>query len=206
MLIALSESEADMATSFRRMAPLWLSYLLLFALSAMGPLVAQYGGLSRGHWAFLFLMPFVVGCVFYSFIMGEIVQHRTRLSGRSSWRWGLFHAVVIYAIFIVGIFDMLIQTVDVLYYAVWIAPSLASGLALVVGMAIMRLEQAHSDARYGVEVSRGDPWAAFFDLEWEEDTPRTITAPSGRDAAAAPKRKRKLFTSRDKRKDSAPEE
>lgn len=195
-----------MATSFRRMAPLWLSYLLLFALSGMGPLLAQYGGLSRGHWAFLFLMPFAVGCVFYSFIMGEIVQHRTRLSGRSSWRWGIFHAVVIYAIFIVGIFDMLIDTVDILYYGVWLAPALASGLGLVIGMAIMRLEQAHSDARYGVEVSRGDPWAAFFDLEWEEDTPRTITAPSAQDGQAAPKRKRKLFSGKRTRKEPEQQE
>lgn len=191
-----------MATSFRRMAPLWLSYLLLFALSAMGPLLSQYGGLSRGHWAFLFLMPFAIGCIPYSFIMGEIIQYRTRQSARSSWRWGLFHAIVIYAIFIVGIFDMLIGTVDFLYYAAWMAPAFVSGIFLVIGMAVMRVEQARSDARYGVEVSRGDPWASFFDLEWEEDTPRKVTAQTGHEGQA-PKRKRRIFTRNKSKTDAA---
>ena len=51
-----------------------------------------------------------------------------------------------------------------------------SFLLFVFGMFIMRVEQAHSDARYGVEVSRNDPWAAFFDLEWESDAPRKVAA------------------------------
>jgi hypothetical protein len=51
------------------------------------------------------------------------------------------------------------------------------------------MEQAHSDARYGVEVSRGAPWASFFDLEWEDDSPRTMTAPSAQDRGSKPKRK-----------------
>lgn len=188
-----------MARSFRRMAPMWLSYLLLFALAALGPLLAQAGGLSRGHWVFLFLMPFAIGCVPYGFIIGEVIQHRTRLSARSAWRWGLFHAVVMYAVFLVGIFDLLVETVDFLYYAVWLAPSLVSGLFFVIGMAIMRIEQAHSDARYGVEVSRGDPWASFFDLEWEDDTPRTVTAPSTQDSGE--KKPRRRFLGRNKSKD-----
>lgn len=158
-----------MGKSFKRMAPLWISYLILFGLSALGPVLSQYGGISRGHWVFLFLMPFAIGSIPYSFVIGEIVQHRTRASGRVAWRWGIFHAVVVYAIFIVGIFDMLMQTSDLLYYLVWLAPSFGSGLFFVFGMLIMRIEQAHSDARYGVEVSRGDPWASFFDLQWEDD-------------------------------------
>lgn len=158
-----------MGKSFKRMAPLWISYLILFGLSALGPVLSQYGGISRGHWVFLFLMPFAIGSIPYSFVIGEIVQHRTRASGRVAWRWGIFHAVVVYAIFIVGIFDMLMQTSDLLYYLVWLAPAFGSGLFFVFGMLIMRIEQAHSDARYGVEVSRGDPWASFFDLQWEDD-------------------------------------
>lgn len=168
-----------MFKSFTRLAPLWITYLLLFALSGAGPALTYYGpiqGIDRVHWVFLFLLPFSLGCMPYGFIMGEIAQHRTRASGRSSWRFGFFHFVVMYAVFLTGVFDMLSSVRDVLYYAVWIAPSFISGLLFVFGMFIMRVEQAHSDARYGVEVSRGDPWAAFFDLEWESDTPRKVTA------------------------------
>ncbi len=169
-----------MAKSFRRMVPLWVTYVILFGLSALGPVLSQYGGISRGHWVFLFLMPFAIGSMPYSFIMGEIAQHRTRMTGRAAWRWGLFHAVVVYAIFVVGIFDMLMETTDLTYYLVWMAPALASGLFFVFGALIMRIEQAHSDSRYGVEVSRGDPWASFFDLQWEEDSPRVMTARNNR--------------------------
>lgn len=165
-----------MGKSFRRMAPLWVTYVLLFGLAALGPVLSQYGGLSRGNWVFLFLMPFAIGCMPYGFIMGEVIQHRTRASGRSSWRIGLFHFVVMYAVFLVGIYDILMGSTEIMYYAVWIAPALASGLFFVFGMFIMRVEQAHSDARYGVEVSRGDPWASFFDLEWEDDSPRKMAA------------------------------
>lgn len=191
-----------MGKSFRRMVPLWISYVILFGLSALGPVLSQYGGISRGHWVFLFLMPFAIGSIPYSFIMGEIVQHRTRASGRVAWRWGLFHAVVVYAIFIVGIFDMLMETTDILYYVVWLAPALASGLFFVIGMLIMRIEQAHSDARYGVEVSRGDPWASFFDLQWEEDSPRVVNARSELERAEKPRRR----FGRRKKKDEAPAE
>lgn len=176
--------------SFRRTMPLWISYVILFGLSALGPVLSQYGGISRGHWVFLFLMPFAIGSLPYSFIMGEVIQHRTRASGRVSWRWSLFHAVVVYAIFIVGIFDMLMQTSDILYYLIWLAPSFASGILFAFGMFIMRVEQAHSDARYGVEVSRGDPWASFFDLQWEEDSPRVLNAHSELEAEQKPKRRR----------------
>ena len=176
-----------MARSFRRMAPLWITYLLFFALAAAGPALSRYGevaGIGRGQWVFLFLMPFAIGCMPYGFIMGEIVQHATRASARTSWRLGFFHFVVMYAIFLTGMFDLLANVHDVLYYALWLAPSFISGLLFVFGMFIMRVEQAHSDARYGVEVSRNDPWAAFFDLEWESDTPRKVTAraefPEGR--------------------------
>ncbi|MEE1158784.1 MAG: hypothetical protein UHS51_05120 [Atopobiaceae bacterium] len=184
-----------MGRSFGRMVPLWISYVILFGLSALGPALSQYGGIGRGNWVFLFLMPFAIGSVPYSFIMGEVIQHRTRASSRAAWRWGLFHMVVIYAIFIVGIFDMLLETRDILYYIVWIAPAFASGLFFVLGMLIMRKEQAHSDARYGVEVSRGDPWASFFDLQWEDDRPRNVVA--HRDRQPAEKPKRKLFSRRD---------
>lgn len=178
-----------MGKSFRRTAPLWISYVILFGLSALGPVLSQYGGISRGHWVFLFLMPFAIGSIPYSFIMGEVVQHRTRAVSRVAWRWGFFHMIVVYAIFIVGIFDMLMQTSDILYYAVWVAPAFASGLFFVIGMLIMRVEQAHSDARYGVEVSRGDPWASFFDLQWEEDSPRVMNARSERERPEKPRRK-----------------
>lgn len=177
-----------MFRSFKRMAPLWITYLILFGLSALGPALSRYGGISRGHWVFLFLMPFAIGCVPYGFIMGEVVQHRTRMSSRASWRLGFFHAVVMYAIFIVGVFDMLVESIDFLYYAVWFAPAIMSGLFFVLGMLVMRVEQAHSDARYGVEVSRGDPWASFFDLEWEEDEPRRVVAHADRPSADKPKR------------------
>lgn len=168
-----------MAKSFRRMAPLWITYVLFFCLAATGPLLSYYGeiaGIERGQWVFLFLMPFAIGCMPYGFIMGEVVQHATRASGRTSWRLGFFHFIVVYAIFLTGVFDLLSNVHDVLYYAVWLGPSFVSGLLFVFGMFIMRVEQAHSDARYGVEVSRNDPWAAFFDLEWESDAPRKVAA------------------------------
>ena len=168
-----------MFKSFKRLAPIWFTYLLLFALSAAGPALAYHGpvrGFDRVHWVFLFLLPFSIGSMPYGFIMGEIAQHKTRASGRSSWRFGFLHFVVMYAVFLTGVFDMLSNAHDILYYAIWLIPSFISGLLFVFGMFIMRVEQAHSDARYGVEVSRGDPWAAFFDLEWESDTPRKVTA------------------------------
>lgn len=180
-----------MGRSFRRMMPLWISYAILFGLAALGPALSRYGGIGRGHWVFLFLMPFSIGSVPYSFIMGEIIQHRTRASSRAAWRWGFFHMIVVYAIFIVGIFDMLMETRDILYYIVWLAPSFVSGLFFVLGTLIMRVEQAHSDARYGVEVSRGDPWASFFDLQWEDDLPHSIK--TGRERPSAEKSKRKLL-------------
>ena len=180
-----------MGKSFKRMAPLWISYLLFFGLAALGPLLSRYGGIGRGHWVFLFLMPFAIGCMPYGFIMGEVIQHRTRSSGRASWRIGFFHFVVMYAIFLVGIFDMLVDVKDFLYYLVWLIPSFLSGALLVFGMFIMRVEQARSDARYGVEVSRNDPWASFFDLEWEEDTPRTVAARN--EGGPSERRGRRLF-------------
>ena len=182
-----------MGKSFKRMMPLWISYLVLFGLAALGPLLSQYGGLSRGHWVFLFLMPFAVACVPYGFIMGEVIQHRTRSVGRVAWRLGLFHAVVMYAVFVVGIFDMLMQAADFLYFGVWLFPSFLSGVFFVLGMFIMRVEQAHSDARYGVEVSRGDPWASFFDLEWEDDGPRRVATRSELERPSAKRERRGLF-------------
>ena len=190
-----------MGKSFKRMMPLWISYLVLFGLAALGPLLSQYGGLSRGHWVFLFLMPFAVACVPYGFIMGEVVQHRTRSVGRVAWRLGLFHAVVMYAVFVVGIFDMLMQAADFLYFGVWLFPSFLSGVFFVLGMFIMRVEQAHSDARYGVEVSRGDPWASFFDLEWEDDGPRRVATRSEIERPSA-KRERRKLTGKKKKKDA----
>lgn len=190
-----------MGKSFKRMAPLWISYVLLFGLAALGPLLSRSGGLSRGHWVFLFLMPFAFGCMPYGFVMGEVVQHRTRSVGRVSWRLGLFHFIVMYAVFLTGIFDMLMQTSDLLYYLVWLAPSFFSAILFVVGMFVMRVEQAHSDARYGVEVSRGDPWASFFDLEWEDDERRNVPTEQVPDRPSAKKSKRKLFGGRGKKAD-----
>ncbi len=182
-----------MGKSFKRMAPLWVSYLILFGLAALGPLLSQNGGMSRGHWVFLFLMPFAIGCVPYGFIMGEVVQHRTRSVGRVSWRLGFFHFIVMYAVFLTGIFDMLMQISDVMYYAVWLAPSFFSGIFFVFGMWIMRVEQAHSDARYGVEVSRGDPWASFFDLEWVDDASRLAAPTVAPDRRSGKRERRKVF-------------
>ena len=186
-----------MGKSLRRTAPLLVSYVILFALAALGPVLSQYGGINRGHWVFLFLMPFAIGCMPYSFIMGEVVQHRTRSSNRTSLRLGFFHFLVMYAVFVVGVFDLLLGSVDVLYYVIWLAPAFASGICLIIGMLIMRVEQAHSDARYGVEVSRGDPWASFFDLEWEEDAPRKVAARNAADgddeASQDRRRSRGLF-------------
>lgn len=193
-----------MGRSFKRMMPLWISYLILLGLAAMGPLLSRNGGMSRGHWVFLFLMPFAIGCVPYGFVMGEVVQHRTRAVGRVSWRLGLFHFIVMYAVFLTGIYDMLMKTSDVLYYAVWLAPSFLSAIFFVFGMFVMRVEQAHSDARYGVEVSRGDPWASFFDLEWEEDGQRQVASGGVPNRPSAKKPKRKLFGGR-KKKDEAEE-
>ena len=189
-----------MARSFRRMAPLWITYILFFALAAAGPALSRYGdfgGITRGHWVFLFLLPFAIGCMPYGFLMGEVVQHATRASARTSWRLGLFHFVVMYAIFLTGVFDLLSSVSDILYYAVWLAPSFASALLFVFGMFIMRVEQAHSDARYGVEVSRNDPWASFFDLEWESDSPRKVAART-EFAREERKPKRRLFGKRRK--------
>ncbi len=196
-------SEEIMGRSFKRMAPLWISYVILFALAALGPLLSRYGGLGRGHWVFLFLMPFAIGCVPFGFVMGEVVQHRTRSSGRVSWRLGLFHFVVMYAVFLTGIFDMLMQTSDILYYAVWLAPSLFSGIFFILGMFIMRVEQAHSDARYGVEVSRGDPWASFFDLQWEDDSPRKVAARGTYEVVDRPPAKRQRRFGRRKGEEKA---
>jgi hypothetical protein len=64
-------------------------------------------------------------------------------------------------------------------------------------MLAMRVEQAHSDARYGVEVSRGDPWASFFDLEWEEDEPRKVAARGDR-PPAEDRPKRSFFKRKNK--------
>jgi hypothetical protein len=178
-----------MGKSFSRVAPLWFTYVVLFALSITGPLLSRYGGIGRGHWVFLFLMPFAIGCIPYGFIMGEVLQHRTRASSRLAWRWGFLHIVVMYAIFVVGIFDLLLESSDLLYYVIWLAPSIMSGLFLVLGMLVMRVEQAHSDARYGVEVSRGDPWAAFFDLEWEGDKPRGRSSRGDKGGADKPERR-----------------
>ena len=186
-----------MGRSFKRMIPLWISYVVLFGLSVLGPVLSRYGGIGRGHWVFLFLMPFAIGSVPYSFIMGEVVQHRTRASSRVAWRWGLFHVVMVYAIFIVGIFDLLMETSDILYYVVWLAPAIASGLFFVLGMLVMRVEQAHSDARYGVEVSRGDPWASFFDLQWEDDSKQNVRA-----YESAPQEERKRRFGRKKKKNA----
>lgn len=163
-----------MGKSFRRLAPLWIAYVILLALAIAGPVMSQQGGLGRGHWVFLFLMPFAIGSVPLSFILGEIIQRRTRSSGRSAWRLGLFHTGALYAIFLVSVFDMLLQSNDFLYFLIWLAPSVLSGLFFVLGMFVMRAEMTRSDNRYGVEVSRGDPWASFFDLEWEKDSPRTL--------------------------------
>lgn len=156
-----------MGKTFRKLMPLWVSYLVLVALSVAGPLLQGAGGLARGHWAFLFLLPFAIGAAPYGFIMGEVVQHRTRSVSRAAWRLGLMHTLVIYAIFLVGVIDFVASAADALYLLLWLAPALLSGLFLVLGMHAMRCEQARSDARYGVEVRRGDPWATFFDLEWE---------------------------------------
>lgn len=153
--------------SFGKMVPLWTTYLVLFVLSACGPLLSLGDGLMRGHWAFLFLLPFALGSIPLSFIIGELVQARTRGSSRFAWRLGAFHALVFWAIFLVGIFDFLATTREALYFLMWLVPSVLSGLFLVLGMRVMRVEQAHSDARYGVEVRQGDPWASFFDLQWE---------------------------------------
>ncbi len=193
-----------MVRSFRRMAPLWFTYVLFFALAAAGPALSYYGevaGLNRAHWVFLFLMPFAIGCIPYGFIMGEIVQHGTRATGRTSWRLGLFHFVVMYAVFLTGVFDLLSDVRDPLYYALWLGPSFLSGLFFVLGMFIMRVEQAHSDERYGVEVSRNDPWAAFFDLEWESDSPRKMAARADL-PEREPRQKRGLF-GRKKRESAA---
>ena len=62
-------------------------------------------------------------------------------------------------------------------------------LSFVLGMFVMRAEMTRSDARYGVEVSRGDPWASFFDLQWEEDSPRVMNAGSEHDSEPRPRRR-----------------
>lgn len=151
----------------RKLAPLWITYLVLFVVSLSGPLFSFSGGLWRGHWAFLFLLPFTIGSVPLSFLLGEIIQRRTRSSARFAWRLCGLHILVFFAIFLVGMFDFLAGTSELLYFVMWLAPSVLSGLFLVLGMHVMRREQERSDARYGVEVRRGDPWASFFDLTWE---------------------------------------
>lgn len=151
----------------RKLAPLWITYLVLFVISVSGPLFTPLGGLWRGHWAFLFLLPFTISSVPLSFILGEIIQLRTRSSARFAWRLCGLHILAFFAIFLVGMFDFLAGTSELLYFVMWLFPSVLSGLFLVLGMHVMRHEQARSDARYGVEVRRGDPWSSFFDLTWE---------------------------------------
>ncbi|MGI6755851.1 MAG: hypothetical protein ACOX4F_07585 [Atopobiaceae bacterium] len=160
-----------MGKTLKTLMPLWISYVILAVLSVMGPLMQGSSELARGHWTFLFLMPYAIGAAPYGLIMGEIAQHRTRSVGRASWRLGLMHTLVVYAIFILGLLDMIASAADALYLLLWAAPSVLSGLCFVLGMYVMRHEQTRSDARYGVEVRKGDPWAGFFDLEWEDDTP-----------------------------------
>ena len=161
-----------MGKTFRKLMPLWISYLVLAVLAAAGPLLQGAGGLARGHWAFLFLLPFAIGATPYGFIMGEVIQRRTRSVSRAAWRLGFMHALVVYAIFLLGVIDFLASSSDALYLLIWLAPAILSGLFFVLGMHVMRREQTRSDARYGVEVRRGDPWASFFDLEWEDDGAR----------------------------------
>lgn len=151
----------------RKLAPLWITYLVLFVASLSGPLLSPLGGLWRGHWAFLFLLPFALSAVPLSFILGEVIQRRTRSSARFAWRLCGLHILVFFAIFLVGMLDFLAGTTEILYFALWLVPSILSGLFLVLGMHVMRREQMISDARYGVEVRRGDPWASFFDITWE---------------------------------------
>lgn len=158
-----------MSKSFRKLMPLWVSYIVLFVLALLGPLLQGVGGLARGHWAFLFLLPVALGIAPYSFILGEIIQRRSRATSRSCTRLALLHTVVIYAVFIISIFDFILASSDFLYLAVWTVPAILSGLLFALGAAVMRREQAHSDMRYGVEIRRGDPWSSFFDLTWDDD-------------------------------------
>lgn len=159
-----------MGKSFRKLMPLWVTYIVLFVLALMGPLLQGVGGLARGHWAFLFLLPLALGIAPYSFILGEVIQRRSRATSRSITRLSLLHTVVIYAVFIISIFDFILASSDILYLAVWTVPSILSGLLFALGASVMRREQAHSDMRYGVEIRRGDPWSSFFDLKWDDDS------------------------------------
>lgn len=176
---------------FRKLAPLWVTYVVLLVASALGPFLSLFSGLARGHWAFLFLLPFALGSVPLSFILGEVIQRRTRASARFAWRVGFLHTLVFWAVFLIGMFDFLIGTHEVLYFIVWLVPSALSGLFFVLGMHVMRVEQAHSDARYGVEVRRGDPWASFFDLTWETGGSE---APKGRGRRRGGSRRRQATT------------
>jgi|GEM_PF-1443224 ABC-type multidrug transport system fused ATPase/permease subunit len=155
--------------TIRKLAPLFISYLVLFALSAIGPFLSTLGGTLRGNWAFLFFMPFCIGCVPYSFIAGELMQRATRSTKRAAWAMGALHFLATLVIFFVGVFDFMIEGMKPLLYALLIVPSVICGLFFVLGMRVMRAEQVHSDAKYGVEVHRHDPWASFFDLQWEGD-------------------------------------
>lgn len=158
-----------MGKTFQKLMPLWVSYIVLFVLALMGPVLSSTSGLAHGHWAFLFLLPFAIAAAPFSFIMGEVVQRRTRGTARALTRLALLHALVIYAVFIVSVFDALISASDFLYVGIWLIPAVLSGLFFDFGARIMRREQAHSDVRYGVEVRRGDPWSSFFDLRWEDE-------------------------------------
>lgn len=155
--------------TIRKLAPLFISYLVLFALSSIGPFLSTLGGTQRGHWAFLFFLPFCIGCVPYSFIAGELMQRATRTTKRASWALGGLHVLAILAIFFIGILDFLMDGLSKLLYTLLIVVSLLCGAFFVIGMRVMRAEQVHSDAKYGVEVHRHDPWASFFDLQWEGD-------------------------------------
>lgn len=169
-----------MGKSFKKLMPLWVSYIVLFALALLGPLLQGVNGLAHGHWAFLFLLPFAIGAAPFSFIMGEVVQRRSRATSRACVRMALMHTVVVYAIFIVSVFDALLSSSDFLYLGVWLVPAVLSGLFFDFGSRIMRREQGRSDVRYGVEVRRGDPWSSFFDLKWENDSQRRQQGHSGR--------------------------
>lgn len=158
-----------MSKSFRKLMPLWVTYIVLLVLALLGPLLQGVGGLARGHWAFLFLLPYALGITPYSFILGEVIQRRSRATSRACTRMALLHTVVVYAVFLIGIFDFIIASSDILYLMVWLVPAVLAGLFFNLGTAVMRREQAHSDMRYGVEIRKGDPWSSFFDLKWEDD-------------------------------------
>ncbi len=173
----------------RKLIPLGISYIVLLALSVMGPFLSLSGGDGRGHWAFLFMLPLAIGCLPYSFICGEVYQAATRSTNRTVIGLAVVHGAAMLLIAFAGLLDIL-RGMGGIFYFLLFAAAVGCGLFFWLGAFVMRHEQRRADARYGVSVRRDDPWASFFNLQWEGDGEASDSGRRSRRSSGRPERVR----------------